>query len=463
MASPPATDPVDPAAPPDGKPVSYVDKLKSNTLPPEVAARSTKKAFIHDVDSNVIGTSVIFNGRRTIFLSKDDNDLMAAPFQYALVGKFSHGYPTMQRLRLKLEVMGLLKGFKIRVLDHKHVWIRLYDPNDYARVWMKQTCYFDGFPMRVLKWTSEFNPNEESSLMPIWIKVFGLRPHWFHRNFLYHIVSLIGKPLKLDEATMDIANPMVARMCMEVNVLEKLQPDIPIQINGKTMFFKVKYEGIPQYCKLCHHRGHMMAACYLRKENNEEEDTEKRNQEVHGHEEDLRIQLNKTRGKEPTGDSRDIEGDSSNVVASHNLQIDMGLEINKILSESTSATNAQNTIPETIMQEIPHTLHANLTRPQGLCGETRKVEIDGKKYSVLGLDSPSNSRVLEFNKEMSVSKKGYLEELCAHRELAVMESSSLEEGMIQTRVIMNLGDDVIVPDNGGKCVDSEETETDGLC
>ncbi|KAG8378191.1 hypothetical protein BUALT_Bualt08G0112200 [Buddleja alternifolia] len=304
--------PIDPVAPPDGEPVSYVDKLKTNTIPPELEARSAKKAFIHGVDSNVIGTSALFNGRMTIFLSKEDDELMAAPFQYALVDKFSHGYPTMQRLHLKFEAM---------------------------------TWYFDGFLMRLLKWSSEFNPNEESPIMPIWIKVFGLRPHWFHPNFLYHIASFIGKPLKLDEATTDIANPMVARM------------------------------------------GYSMAACYLRKENNEDDDTEKRNQKVQGHEEDLRKKLNKTRGKDITGDSRGIEEDSSNVVAIHNLPMDIGLERNKLPSESTSATKAQNTVPETIMQETQQNLNVNLTRPDGLRDgiDMRMVDIDGKNTTCLDM------------------------------------------------------------------------------
>ncbi|KAG8363015.1 hypothetical protein BUALT_BualtUnG0013700 [Buddleja alternifolia] len=232
-----------PAVPPNGEAISYADKLKSNKLPQELVARSAKIDFVHGIESNAIGTSALLIGRKTIFISKEEDDFMEAPFQYELVCKFSHGYRTMQRLRTKFEAMGLNKGFKIGVLDHNHVWIRLFDPNDYARVWMKQTLYFDSFPMRVLKWTSDFNPNEESPIMPIWIKVFGLRPHWFHRQFLYHIASLVGKPLKLDEATMDIANPMVARMCVQINVLEKLQPDIPIHINGKTFFFKLQGAG----------------------------------------------------------------------------------------------------------------------------------------------------------------------------------------------------------------------------
>ncbi|KAG8368725.1 hypothetical protein BUALT_Bualt15G0075800 [Buddleja alternifolia] len=251
---------------------SYAEKLKGNPRPTELAAHVAKKAFVHGVDTKLIGTSTILNGRKTIFLSKEEDDFMASPYQYSLVGKFSHGYPTMRRPGAKFAALGFNSGFKIGVLDHKHVWIRLFDPNDYARVWMKQTWYFDGFPMRVLKWTSDFNPNEESPIMPIWIKVLGLRPHWFHRQFLCHVASLIGKPLKLDEATTEIDNPVVARMCVEVNVLEKLHLDVPIQIDSKTRFFKVQYEGIPEYCRICRHRGHSVAACFAQKDNPEDEE-----------------------------------------------------------------------------------------------------------------------------------------------------------------------------------------------
>ncbi|KAG8365360.1 hypothetical protein BUALT_Bualt18G0096600 [Buddleja alternifolia] len=283
--------------------LTFAEKLKGNPRPLELAARTAKKTFVHGVDSKVIGTSVVINGRKTIFLSKEEDDFMAAPYQYSLVGKFSHGYSTMTRLRAKFAALGLNNGFKIVVLDTKHVWIRLFDPNDYARVWMKQTWYFDGFPMRVLKWTLEFDQTEESPIMPIWIKVFGLRPHWFHRQFLYHVASLIGKPLKLDEATTEIDNPVVARMCVEINVLDKLQPDVPIQIGGETRYFKIQYEGIPEYCRICRHKGHTMNACYVNKDTQEGEDQmnfvdEKEAPDVND-KGDLRAKLDKKRGKKP--------------------------------------------------------------------------------------------------------------------------------------------------------------------
>ncbi|KAG8378904.1 hypothetical protein BUALT_Bualt07G0033000 [Buddleja alternifolia] len=198
---------------------TYATKLKGNPRPKELAARSAKKAFIHGVDTKIIRSSAIVNGRKAIFLSNEEDDFMAAPFQYALVGKFSHGYPTMTRLHAKFVALGINKGFKI------------------------------------------------------------------------------------DEATTEIDNPVVARICVEINVLDKLQPDIPIQIEGHTRFCKVQYEGIPEYCKICRHRGHSIASCYLRKAQEDvgndkiEEDAIENNEfQEKG---DLRDRLDKIRVKRP--------------------------------------------------------------------------------------------------------------------------------------------------------------------
>ncbi|KAG8369504.1 hypothetical protein BUALT_Bualt14G0020500 [Buddleja alternifolia] len=249
--------------------VTYATKLKSNTRPHEIAARAAKKAFVHGVDSKVIGTTAVINGRKTIFLSKEEDEFMAARYQYSLVGKFSHGYPTMTRLHSKFAALDLKSGFKIGVLDHKH-------------------C------------TSDFDPNEESPIMPIWIKIFGLKPHWFHRQFLFHIASLVGKPLKLDEATVEFDNPIVARICVELNVLEKLNHDIPIQMDGKNKLLKIQYEGIPEYCRICRHKGHSMAACFVNKEHSDSDDMNKGEKENQEWKEkvDLRKRLDIKRGKQ---------------------------------------------------------------------------------------------------------------------------------------------------------------------
>ncbi|KAG8372114.1 hypothetical protein BUALT_Bualt12G0032800 [Buddleja alternifolia] len=387
-----------PASTAVSQPTTYAEKLKVNGLPAEVSARSAKKAFIKGVDSKVIGTSAMFNGRQTIFVSKEEDDFMAAPFQYSLVGKFSHGYPTMSRLRAKFAALGLNKGFKIGVLDHKHVWIRLFDPNDYARVWMKQTWYFDGFPMRVLKWTSNFDPKEESPIMPVWVKVFGLRPHWFHRQFLYHVASLIGKPLKLDEATTEIENPMFARMCVEINVLDRLLPDVPIQIDGKTQYFKVTYEGIPDYCKIYRHRGHSMTACYERKDHVEDEGGYSNNlakEPQQTKEIDLRKILERKREKEPL---TTLENGQKVVMKESNIHGDVGCS--KMLDANPNEFHSTHTEPkdnekQAAMnnQEVEKIYQDPSENPQEISGSAEKNAIHQENEN-FQMESSTNDQEL---------------------------------------------------------------------
>ncbi|KAG8381060.1 hypothetical protein BUALT_Bualt06G0082700 [Buddleja alternifolia] len=426
----------------------------------------TKKVFVQGVDSKVIGNSAIVNGRKTIFFSKEEDDYMAAPFQFSLVGKFSHGYPTMTQLRAKFAALGLNKGFKIGVLDHKHIWIRLFDANDYARVWMKQTWYFDGFRMRVLKWTSNFDPNEESPIMPIWIKVFGLRPHWFHRQFLYHVASLIGKPLKLDEATTEIDNPMVARMCVELDVLERLQPDIPIQIDGKTHYFKVQYEGIPEYCKICHHRGHSMVACYLRKEEEVviSQNTGKSKDVRDG--EDLRGLLDKKQGKRlitgtgsgdvytampPKGTNTDVNTIPTMNDGSKNIGlVDL---TNKHIHGESSHTRKDSHADLRMVEKSP--IRMLLKRPISDTGtDIQEIKKSGLELSKTNFEGNSN----EEGQESPITSSDNQDEQESEHD---GDKSEIEQDPSYDVVLMLVGTEAMAPNLGGGNINMDDLETGG--
>ncbi|KAG8383798.1 hypothetical protein BUALT_Bualt04G0051100 [Buddleja alternifolia] len=413
--------------------VSYAATLKANPRPTELAARAAKKAFVHGIDTNVIGTSAMVNGRKTIFLSKEENEYMAAPFQYALVGKFSHGYPTMTRLRAKFASLDLKNGFKIGLLDHKHTW------------------YFDGYPMRVLKWTSDFNPSEESPIMPIWIKIFGLRPHWFHRGFLYHIASLIGKPLKLDEATTEIDNPVVARICVEVNVLEKLQFDVPIQIDDKTHYFKVQYEGIPEYCRICRHRGHSIAACFKGKESNEDDKLPESDTEA-TETEDLREKLNKKRGKQPEMDASDgadkspsyirLRDHSAGLEGYKDVQLKEKTKFNdtKENEEIGSSSNIGGDGKQVDGEKI-YMVHENPTHEQ--VGENSNINEEGNLSDIerQKIDKLAMVNFVPIRSKLVNKKSGYTDEMRrAREEVLVASPSAGEQDMLGHEVVINAMD-----------------------
>ncbi|KAK4426831.1 hypothetical protein Salat_1451800 [Sesamum alatum] len=67
--------------------------------------------------------------------------------------------------------------------------------------------FLHGFPMRIIKWTQDFNPCIESPI--VWIRLVQFSVH------LVGITSLIGTLLKLDEATTDGVRPSVTRVCVK--------------------------------------------------------------------------------------------------------------------------------------------------------------------------------------------------------------------------------------------------------
>ncbi|KAL2236232.1 UNVERIFIED_CONTAM: hypothetical protein Sindi_1355400 [Sesamum indicum] len=150
------------------------------------------------------------------------------------------------------------------MITNKHVLINLKNEADYTKLWIQRLWHIDGFPMRTFKWTPSFWPQQESSLAPIWIRFPTLPAHLFHKDALYAIASLVGTPLKLDEPTMFQSRLTAARVCVEVDLANKLTEEIVIGIGNEEVVQKVIFENLPKYCMLCKHAGHEAQNCYTK-------------------------------------------------------------------------------------------------------------------------------------------------------------------------------------------------------
>lgn len=93
---------------------------------------------------------------------------------------------------------------------------------------MKQLWMIEGSPMRVFKWTPDFDSRVESSVTPVWIGLPELPLHLFHKKALFEITSLIGKPLKVDKPTADQTRPSIARVCVELDLLKDRVEEIAL-------------------------------------------------------------------------------------------------------------------------------------------------------------------------------------------------------------------------------------------
>ncbi|KAL0386798.1 UNVERIFIED_CONTAM: hypothetical protein Sradi_2561600 [Sesamum radiatum] len=246
-------------------------QTQNRTFSEATAATSEKskssefdKFFLAGSNPSSIGTVNTINGRPTIIFSDEETQSLAADFRYALVGKFSHGIPPYSQLHRLLSTSGIKGAFTVSLINNKHALINLTNESDYSRLWMRRIWYLKGFPMRVFKWSPTFIPDQESSIVPIWVSFPDLPAHLFRKDALHTIANFVGMPLQIADSTFSRSMLSRARVCIEIDLLKPLVKEFDLQINGRMFVQKVEYEQVPQYCSLCKHVGHHDLECYTK-------------------------------------------------------------------------------------------------------------------------------------------------------------------------------------------------------
>lgn len=144
----------------EGGPLStyYLPEAQSNKKDPKVQSPTQKKSFSSlfvektqssDQQSKLLPFSN-HHGKPALKISKDLVDSVANPFRYMLVGKFSHGRPTMVVSRAAFTKLGLKGDVSLGHFDSKHMLIHLHLEGDFNRIWMREIWHIGSFPVRIL-------------------------------------------------------------------------------------------------------------------------------------------------------------------------------------------------------------------------------------------------------------------------------------------------------------------------
>lgn len=105
--------------------------------------------------------------------------------QYAVVGKFAHGWPEMDDLRDAIPKQCNIKSkCKIGLFRNRHILIRLYLKEDYINLISKGAFYItckEGYSyiMRTLIYDVNFKIDEETTKTMAWISFPNLLPTFF--------------------------------------------------------------------------------------------------------------------------------------------------------------------------------------------------------------------------------------------------------------------------------------------
>ncbi|WMV41340.1 hypothetical protein MTR67_034725 [Solanum verrucosum] len=193
--------------------------------------------------------------------------------EFAVIGKFSYGWPDIQDLRKIIPKQCELKGeCNIGLLSNRYILIRASCLEDYVNLLSKPAYYIMHkgwtYPMRTLKWDPLFDPEEETSTAIAWISFPALPPNFFVREAVFSLATAVGKPLQVDLATRNQTRPSCARVKVEVDLLREFPKRINVGVRKKSgdiseKWVKIKYDYVPKYCKNCKIQGHNDQECYV--------------------------------------------------------------------------------------------------------------------------------------------------------------------------------------------------------
>ncbi|WMV08972.1 hypothetical protein MTR67_002357 [Solanum verrucosum] len=193
--------------------------------------------------------------------------------EYAVVGKFSYGWPNIQELWKIIPKQCELKGdVNIGLLCNRYVLIRASTMEDYINLLSKSMFYIAHrnwyYPMRTFKWDPLFDPEEETSIAIVWISLPALPPNIFDRETIFSLAAAVGKPLQVDLATSNKTRQSCARVKVEVDLLSDFPKRVNVGIKKKTgeiveKWIDIKYDYLPKYCKSCKLHGHNEKECFV--------------------------------------------------------------------------------------------------------------------------------------------------------------------------------------------------------
>lgn len=235
---------------------------------------ATKASSKASVDSIPIKKLTYNAGIPRVVWTEEEVDRMNVieNLQYAVIGKFSYGWPDMEDLRIQIPKQLNVKGdCTIGLLRNRHILIT-FDLFEDSVSTMSNVYYInakDGYSyqMRPLIYDAKFKIEEETTQAMGWISFPDLRPIFFVKESLFSLASAVGKSIQLDMATVNRTRPSCAKVKVQVDLLAEFPKFVEMEIvNSNTKEstvekVKIQYDFMPKYCQKCKLQGHEEQEC----------------------------------------------------------------------------------------------------------------------------------------------------------------------------------------------------------
>ncbi|RAL53546.1 hypothetical protein DM860_015583 [Cuscuta australis] len=148
------------------------------------------------------------------------------------------------------------QDFWIRRISERDILFTFKEEKDYIRLIQRRYWYVEKYHFYVFKWTRNYKSSTDCPIFPVWVTLHGLPLHLIDYQALFSIASLLGKPIMLDDYTVNRDRRENARFCVEMDTSLPPPPMVHIRLGANDLFLKCSYEKFPPYCSTCLKFGH---------------------------------------------------------------------------------------------------------------------------------------------------------------------------------------------------------------
>ncbi|XP_041004157.1 uncharacterized protein LOC121249521 [Juglans microcarpa x Juglans regia] len=209
----------------------------------------------------------IIEGELCFLFSKDEIKKSAEPFRFSSVLKFLKRRPSLDAIRAFIHSRWGLVGIPVVSTMSRpcNVFIQFQSEDDLNKAMAREATEVDGVHYRVFRWSPEFKEDEEPSLVPVWVSLPGLPPHFYHSSFLKIFTAPFGKYICRDNTTRCATRTDGARVCVEMDAASFFWIGSPGA--HASWYQEVVFETLPTFCTKCKKQGHSEKKCKLGGEN----------------------------------------------------------------------------------------------------------------------------------------------------------------------------------------------------
>ncbi|XP_072954595.1 uncharacterized protein [Typha angustifolia] len=180
-----------------------------------------------------------------------------------LFGKFLGRGLSLERLKSILARLWRgISGFSASDMDNGFYAFRFDKDEDMDYVRRNGPWTITGKVLKLIPWQNNFRPSLAAfDTAPTWVQFHNLPKEYWELEALIQVAAYFGKPLGVDETTMDHTRSHFARVCIEIDLSQPLKTVMWLGPKEDELEQTIIYESIPDNCYKCRRIGHKEERC----------------------------------------------------------------------------------------------------------------------------------------------------------------------------------------------------------